>query len=55
MSKYKKVISQDWLDEKHTQNNCHCDTSKGTATLRSEGAGDIQVCLKCFGAVGFVY
>ena len=55
MPKYEKVISQTWLHQKHTENNCHCDQPKGTATMRSDGAGDIQVCLSCFGADGCVY
>jgi hypothetical protein len=53
--KYEKVISQRWLHEKHTESNCVCNQEEGTATMRSEGAGDIEVCLVCFGADGCVY
>tara|TARA_R110002020_G_scaffold412244_1_gene621865 strand:+ start:169 stop:336 length:168 start_codon:yes stop_codon:yes gene_type:complete len=55
MKKYEKEISQDWLYEKHTESNCRCGQPKGTATLRMEGCGDIEVCLECFGADGCVY
>lgn len=53
---------QDILHESHTESNCQCDSYEGeiertgeTATMRSQGAGDMQICLDCFGATGCVY
>lgn len=39
----------------HTQSNCHCEFDDDTFTLTSDGAGDIEMCLNCFGAKGYVY
>lgn len=46
---------QNLLHENHTESNCNCNQPKGTATMRSEGAGDMQICLSCFGAEGCIY
>ncbi len=46
---------QSLLHENHTENNCKCTDHTSTETMRSQGAGDIEVCLKCFGAKGCVY
>jgi len=49
---------QDLLHQHHTENNCHCgnkDKDYGTETMYSEGAGDMEICLYCFGARGCVY
>lgn len=46
---------QSLLHENHTENNCQCNDHTSTETMRSQGAGDIEVCLKCFGAKGCVY
>jgi hypothetical protein len=46
---------QNLLHENHTESNCQCSSKNGTATMRSEGAGDMQICLDCFGAKGCVY
>ena len=50
------------LHEHHTESNCRCDSDNSmirktgeTATMISEGAGDIEICLDCFGAKGYVY
>lgn len=43
------------LHENHTESNCDCVDYIDTATMKSEGAGDIEICLQCFGAVGCVY
>jgi len=41
---------------KHTENNCKCGNHSGEKyILRSDGAGDIVMCLDCFGALGCVY
>lgn len=45
---------QKLLHENHTESNCQCDGEE-TATMRSEGAGDMEICLDCFGAKGCVY
>lgn len=40
----------------HTETNCRCNNpSNDTFTLTSEGAGDIEMCLDCYGALGCVY
>ena len=40
----------------HTETNCQCgNPSYETYVLRSEGAGDIEMCLDCFGALECVY
>ena len=54
MKKYTKVISNAWLHEKHTESNCDCDGIE-TELMTSDGAGDMEICLKCFGAKGCVY
>lgn len=46
---------QSLLHNNHTESNCQCQSENGTETMRSEGAGDIEVCLDCFGAKGCVY
>ena len=46
---------QDILHENHTESNCNCDQQYGTAIMISEGAGDMEICLKCFGADGCIY
>jgi len=54
MKKYTKRISNEWLHDKHTQNNCDCKGTE-TATMETDGEGDMEICLKCFGAKGCVY
>jgi len=46
---------QDLLHNNHTENNCKCDQPYGTETMYSSGAGDMEICLNCFGALGCVY
>lgn len=46
---------QNLLHENHTESNCNCNQPKGTAIMRSEGAEDMEICLKCFGAEGCIY
>ena len=58
VEKYTKQINQKWLADKHSDmsSNCQCDNPSGdTETLRQEGAGDMEICLDCFGAIGCVY
>lgn len=43
------------LHENHTESNCDCVDTNDTSTMKSEGAGDIEICLQCFGAIGRVY
>ena len=43
------------LHDNHTESNCDCVDCIDTATMKSEGAGDIEICLQCFGAIGCVY
>jgi len=52
----KESFLQEIAWNKHTENNCTCgNDSYERFTLRSEGAGDIVMCLDCFGALGCVY
>ena len=46
---------QQILHENHTESNCDCVDTNDTATMKSEGAADIEICLQCFGAIGRVY
>jgi len=47
---------QDIAHSIHTETNCRCNNpSRDTFTLVSEGAGDIEMCLDCYGALGCVY
>jgi len=46
---------QDLLHEHHTESNCQCNQKYGTETMYSDGAGDMEICLNCFGADGCVY
>jgi len=43
--------------ELHCDSNCQCEQDKnlGTLNVQPEGAGEIEVCLQCFGAIGCVY
>jgi len=43
------------LHKNHTESNCDCVDTNDTATMISEGAGDMEICLQCFGALGCVY
>jgi len=43
------------LHENHTESNCDCVDTNDTSIMKSEGAGDIEICLQCFGAIGRVY
>ena len=45
---------QNLLSENHTESNCRCDGLE-TETMRQEGAGDMEICLICFGAKGCIY
>jgi len=58
MKKYTKQINQEWLSKKHHDicGNCHCGNESGeTETLRQTGVGDIEICMDCYGALGYVY
>ena len=48
---------QNRIEELHGDHNCSCEQDKdlGTFYIEPEGAGEIQVCLQCFGAIGVVY
>ena len=48
---------QNRVQELHMPKNCSCEQDKdlGTLYIEPEGAGEIQVCLQCFGAIGVVY
>lgn len=48
---------QNRVEELHCDGNCLCEQDKelGTMIIQPEGAGDIEVCLQCFGARGSVY
>ena len=39
----------------HEGCNCFCDGEADTFTISPEGAGDMEICLECFGARGRVY
>jgi len=46
---------QEILHKNHTENNCDCVDTIDTVMMKSEGAADMEICLQCFGAVGYVY
>ncbi len=41
------------LHENYTKSNCDCVDTNDTATMKSVGAVDIEICLQCFGAIGW--
>jgi hypothetical protein len=45
------------VGELHTTGNCSCEQDKelGTMFIQPEGAGEMEICLQCFGAIGCVY
>ena len=58
--KVRKVLSDynelhDKISSLHDGGNCFCDGEADTFTISHEGAGDMDICLECFGARGLVY